>query len=186
MTVEQAVADKGWKMKKLPTIVFLYDPADKSHLKSLAKVSSDKTFISASHYFNLFRVDVRTIEDKKMRRKLKEPTFVIFKANGKKVASVKKAMSIKPLQKSLSRVFEADFGKPLTNATAAMGAVLARKAWVEDEIRRHETVLFDPVTGKLQQNIKKAIADYKKELKDLDMHKSILTRLASGALVASK
>jgi len=189
MTIEQAVASRGkaagWKMKRLPTIVLVYDPSNKNHMKSLGKVSSDKTFVSASRYFNLFRVDVRTIQDKKVRRRLKEATFIMFQADGTKVASVKKPMSVKPMTKSLDKVFVADFGKSLKTAAASMGAVLARKAWVEDEIRRHETVLFDPITGKLQQNIRAAIANYKKELKDLAVHEAILTRLQAGSIVSN-
>jgi len=98
---------------------------------------------------------------------------------------VKKPMSVKPMTKSLDKVFVADFGKSLKTAAASMGAVLARKAWVEDEIRRHETVLFDPITGKLQQNIRAAIANYKKELKDLAVHEAILTRLQAGSIVSN-
>lgn len=187
MTIEQAVAARdaknGWKMKQLPTIVFVYDPSKKDHMKSLAKVSGDKKFISASRYFNLFRVDVRTIKDKKTRKGLGQPTFMVFKANGDKVASVAKATSFKPFTKSFGKVFESDFAKSLDSAVASMGAVIARRAWAEDEIRRHETVLFDPVTGKVQQNIKLAIAKYKKELRNLKLHESILVRLQRGALV---
>lgn len=188
MTIDQAVAargaKKGWKLKELPTIVFVYDPSKKNHMKSLSKVSGDKKFISASHYFNLFRVDVRTIQDKKIRKGLKDATFMVFKANGKKVATLKKAMSFKPFKKPFTKLFESDFNKPLDSALSSMGAVLARRAWVEDEIRRHETVLFDPVTGKVQQNIKDRIAEYKKELKNLKLHEEILVRLQRGALAS--
>ena len=185
LTVEESVASRdaknSWKMKPLPTIVFVYDPSDKGDLKTLAKVSGDKKFISASHYFNLFRVDVRTIKNPKVRKSLKQATFMVFNANGEKVAAVTKASSFKPFTRSFQKVFDADFAKPLDGAVTSMGAVIARRAWVDDEIRRHETVLVDPVTGKIQQNIKAAIAAYKKERKSLDLQEAILVRLQRGA-----
>ena len=185
LTVEESVASRdaksGWKMKSLPTIVFVYDPSDKGDMKSLAKVSSDKKFISASHYFNLFRVDVRTIKNPKVRKSLKQATFMVFNANGEKVAAVTKPSSFKSFTRPFRKVFDSDFAKPLDGAVTSMGAVIARRAWVDDEIRRHETVLVDPVTGKIQQNIKAAIAAYKKERKSLDLHEAILVRLQRGA-----
>ncbi len=187
MTIEEAVTHgRGWKKDELPTIVFVYDPSSKAHMKSLTKVSQDARFVSASHYFNLFRVDARTIKDRRLKRKVKEPTFFLFRANGASAGVVKKAMSYKQLQRPVSGIFQEDFAKSEEEALASMSAVLARRSWVEDEIRRYETVLFDPVTGKLQPGVKDRIAKYKEELKDLRKHEKMLTRLRSGALVASR
>ena len=188
MALEQAIKNrKAWKIKDRPTIVLLYDPSKKDHMKSLSKVSKDRSFVSASHYFNLLRIDVRTINDRKVRKGIgKDAMYVLFQANGDRVAAVKKPMSGKPFTKHFDKIMLSDFGKSRQKCIASMGAVLAREAWVEDEIKRHETVLIDPLSGKVQENIKKAIADYRKELKDLKLHQDILVRLRQGALTASR
>ncbi|MSR74816.1 MAG: hypothetical protein EXS14_05015 [Planctomycetes bacterium] len=157
-----AGGEQAWKLRALPSLVLVYDPTSKPHMKCVLDLEKSRDFAVASHFFNLVRVDVRTVVVAEHKADLGEGVQVlVYDAAGLRTKTVSDPKSAEALLKVMEPIFISDFGRRMDSAVAGMGAVLARKVWVEDEIRRHETVVICPDCGKKQVSI----ADKLKELR---------------------
>jgi hypothetical protein len=175
----------AWKLKPLPTIVLVYDPSKKDHIKAAFDAENNKEFKIAASYFNLVRIDSRTITNKRSVAELGGvPTFYIYRATAERVAVVKAPEDGQVLVKALDPVFEQDFGVPASNAISAMGTVLARKSWIDDEIRRHEAVVICPDCGKKNITVQERLAELRKELGELKAREGQFATVRPGVLVS--
>jgi hypothetical protein len=185
LTMDEAVARGGWAKRKLPTLVFVYDPSEKNDMAALQAISADSDFVAASHFFNLVRLDRRSVKDKDLAKSLGEDHgFVSYRANGTRIGDAKKARTAKDVLKIMSPAFEKDFVTSMDSSVALMRAVLARRAFLEDEIKRHEAVVICPVTGITQHDVKEELVGFRKELGDLKIHEERLTTLSREAFAA--
>lgn len=190
LTLDEAVKGLGgahaWKLQKRPTIVLAYDPSQPAHMKIVGAVEKNADLKVAARYFNLLRIDVRMVTGKKsLPDPTKDVTFYVYRANGTRVASVKSPTDVTALLKAIEPVFISDYENPASNAIAAMGAILARRTFVADEITRHELVVICPDCGKRNITVADRLAELRKEDQDLTARMDQLVKVRSGALVAS-
>jgi len=177
MSIEDAVSSRGgWRKENptLPTIVCVYDPSSSVHMTDLLKVSEDRKFVSAARYFHLVRVDVRSIRDDGRWGGLKRAAFLVFGRDGKPAGIVRVAEGYRAFRAPFERVFRADFRRSADQAVRDMGAVLARRAWVEAEIEQQAGMLCDPISGELRPRVRDRIAVRKAELRSLKQHEAKL------------
>ena len=97
---------------------------------------------------------------------------------------MKKARTAKEVLKVMAPAFDQDFAQDMDSSISMMRAVLARRAFIEDEIKRYEAVVICPVTGVTQHNVKDSLVGFRKELGDLKIHEERLTRVVPEALAA--
>lgn len=190
LTLDEAVKGQGganaWKLLKRPTLVMAYDPSQPAHLKTAGAIEKDADLKVAAGYFNLKRIDVRSVTGKKsLPEPGKDIVFYVYRANGERVATVKAPTDIKEVMKAIEPVFVSDYENPASNAIKEMGALVARRAWVADEIKRHETVVICPDCGKRNITVADRLVELRKEDKDLVAKMDLLAKVRPGALVAS-
>ncbi len=188
LSVDDAIRGKGgagaWKLKKRPTIVFVYDPSEREHAKAAHDVEAFHDMKVAANYFNLVRLDVRTIEDKALLAEAaNKPLFLLYGSSGERVSAVKAPKDAgRDVYKAVSPLLEAEYGMSAGEAVAKMGVILARQAWVKDEIKRHEAVVICPDCGKKNDSVCTSLEGLRKELKDLEANKEASARVKDGAV----
>lgn len=173
LDVGRAVRGEGgesaWKLEKRPTIVTIYDPSSKQHIGNLANLETDPRFVAGSRFFNLVRVDVRSIRNKKIARKYKKgPHYLVYSAGGSLVKHLKRPPAANKLVAVVEKVIAKEFRRKPTEAINTIGRITARKGWVEDRIAANAKVVVCPDCGKKNEKAAATLAELKKELAQLE------------------
>lgn len=180
-----AGGEQAWKLKSLPSLVLVYDPTSKTHMKSVLDLEKNRDFAVATHFFNLVRVDVRSIGLDEHKKEMGETVQVlVYDSKGLRTKTLADPKSAEVLLKAMEPIFISDFGRRMETAIAGMGTVLARKAWVEDEIKRHETVVICPDCGKKQITVADRLKELRTEAtsvqRTLDEHRRVQVKEAAA------
>lgn len=150
-------SDGGWDRDHVPSLVLVYDPSDKKHLKAIYGLERDARFNAAAWVFNCFKVDARQLDKRKRQLRLS-----VFEKDGQLV----KEFGQKDLRKAL-RAMEAaykvatkrDLPKVIPHLQRNVGGIAYCKekiAWLEERIVCHDC-------GKAHET-PETIAKFKKDM----------------------
>jgi hypothetical protein len=172
--IDDAVLGMGgadaWPLEDKPTLVFLYDPSRPEDLASAVRLDEDRDFCAAAAYFNLRRLDVRTIKSKKILKDYRTGgVIVVYDASGTRHSVLKGGAELYPraILKALEPVIRKDFGRPGSVAIAQMESVRARKVMLTNQLRAQEGKLFDAGTGERDQDVSDRVNRIRRELRKL-------------------
>lgn len=187
LSLDDAVAGQGgssaWKLEKMPTLVAVYDPSKRAHMRVMGDLDKDRDFKAASPFFNLERIDVRTVKDDAFKKSYsKDVTLVVYRANGERAGEVTMSTrrSVDSLMKIFDEVFSQDHGMDRVDAVSQMGRILAREAWVKDAVKRYEAVVICPDCGAPREEHQTELRKFQKELRELKASKDGLTKVRAG------
>lgn len=171
-SIDEAVkgfgGDSAWALEDKPTLVMVYDPSRSDDMIFITNLDDDRSFVAASYYFNLIRVDVRSITDDEKKKKLKKGhQLLVYDAAGKRTNVIKGKASPNSVVKKLQKRIEADYGRSGRLAISEMESVLARKAVLKSQLKIQEGKLIDPETGRTNQRAEDRIRLFRRELKGL-------------------
>ncbi|MAG58298.1 MAG: hypothetical protein CMJ83_18585 [Planctomycetes bacterium] len=158
--------DKSWSLQSKPTLVFVYNAGNKNDMTIVGKLDETPGFVAASYFFNLIRVDVRTITNADLKKKYKKgASILVYKANGERVTTLRGNLNPNGVVRSLKPVIEADYGRPGSGAIAQMESVLARKAMLKKQLKMQEAKLIDPATGQINKTVSDRVTRIRRELR---------------------
>ena len=87
LPVEQGItktqAEGGWKRVNELAMLLVWDPGSKTHRDAVAAMESDARFLGASHLFDCFRVDARSLKNPG-----KQPRLMVFNKSRELVGSL--------------------------------------------------------------------------------------------------
>lgn len=181
--VDEAVANakEGWKLADRPTMVLVYDPSQRTHVVAMGRAEDDASFVSAARFFNLVRVDVRTIRrSEEAGRYAGEAVFLVYDADGKRQARVETPRHGGELVEVMKPVIEQDYGTSASALMAKMGTLISRKAALERRMEKHQRNLFDPATGKRRPEVAAEVKKIEAEIKKLDAAQKKLLERSEG------
>lgn len=160
--------DSSWKLKDRPTLIMVYDPSSKKDINLAGLVEQNTDFVAASKFFNLLRIDRRSIQDKKLAKKFKkEARFLLYTAKGVPAGSVRDNGTARKLIAAMKPIISKDYGTKASKAIANMATVLSRKAWIKETIRINEHNVICADCGKKDERVTGRLVKLRQALVDL-------------------
>jgi hypothetical protein len=151
--LRRPATEGGLVRESKPTVVFLYDAGNKSHVEALRALDTDGRLRTASAFFNLFRIDA--VVD--AREAPAEPVIAVYTAAGEPVGETRG-------DKRLGRVYElmetafAKQGGDLGAEAAKIDAAVKTRAHAEWRLRTVEAGVVCPDCGELRHDLLEEIA----------------------------
>lgn len=178
-SIDQAVrglgGDSAWALENRPTMVMLYDPSSTPDMLFISALDDHPRFVAASYYFNLVRVDIRTIEDDDKKKKHKRgQRLVVYNTAGYRKSTIQGPVSAASVVKKLQAVIRDDYGRSGKEAIRDMEDVLARKAVLKNQLKLQEARLIDPRTGRRNQGVSDRLRRIRRELRAIDAERKAL------------
>jgi hypothetical protein len=140
--------DGGLSREPKPTLVLLYDPANKDHVAALEALDADARIRAAATCFNRFRIDAAV--DAKAAPA--SPTLAVYSAEGELVGEA-------AADKRLGRAYElmesafAKTGGDLAAAAARADAAVKYRAYAEWRMKAIEVGVVCPDCGELRHDL---------------------------------
>jgi len=158
--LEAPAVQGGWKKKDRPSLVVVWNPRSEDHRKLLEMLRADDRFNTATHLFNCYRIDSRSLRDADPR------TIYLsaFRKGGRHVGYVSGKRKLKGEFDLLERTWALDHdGARLTKALPPVRAALKQVARADYQIERLEKLIVCPHCGERRDDIQKQIARLRKQ-----------------------
>lgn len=171
LTLEEAVKSRAsvgpWRLDGRPVLILVYDPARREQVALQVNLEQQPSFVAASRFFNLIRVDIKSVENRKTKKRFRKlPAFLVFDGNGSGGGTLAgdRANDVLVIMKpAIARNYRQTASKLL----ARMTNVLARQAAVKAAIAALDNRASCPRCGVLHDKAKERRLLFKKELKGL-------------------
>ncbi|MAG32923.1 MAG: hypothetical protein CL908_18760 [Deltaproteobacteria bacterium] len=157
----------GWSRDTKPSIVVVYDPSKKNHIKAIGALESDNRFKAATRLFNCFKVDARAVS-KKPRESVELRAYL---PDGTLVGSVAGTRRLPRAWNLVADAFEKTHKQPLSRIVPWMERMLGTHAYIQNMIDHHQKKLIcdhcggtNTLTIKVVHDLKKRRDDYAEKL----------------------
>lgn len=166
-----------WKLRDRPTLVMVYDPSSKNDIAVVGQIDERPNFVAAAQFFNLVRVDRRSIQNKQTLEPFRKGIrFLLYHADGTPAGMVKDRGSSRKLLAGMSSVIRRDYGRNGKKLIKEMLTNTSRMAWVKKTIELNEPHLVCSCCGEKDKRVRKTIVTLHRALEDLKTKKRSLLR----------
>jgi len=148
----------------------IYNPRLRRDTMTSLNLDQDPRFIAASRYCDLRKVDVKTINNKKVAREYQPGgTLLLFCSQRHRMISLHgPKLSAAAVLPFLIDLIEHEFGTSGHEAIARMQVILARRAELKAQATAQERKLFSARTGKIDRKVAKRLRGIQQELETLE------------------
>lgn len=153
--LDASLRDGGWGRSGRPSLVMLYDPSRKAHQNAIDALDKDTRVRAASHLFNCFRVDARSVGAKEA-----DVVLRAYDASGGLVVQVKGARATKvfdALRATWKRCGKSDLSKVLPRVDAIVSGI----AWCDHHMLWMETKIICPDCGHEREDVVETLGQMK-------------------------
>jgi len=157
--LKMSPGEGGWVRDDSPSLVLTYDPSVKGGMKALRSLEDDARFLNASHLFNCFRIDSRSLPAGS-----KGASLSVFRRDGTLVGAVNGDGRLRGGYALLRKSFDEKTGGNLDRSLPHVQQALQAIAQAEYSLQSLGRNAVDPASGKVRSAAVKTMKSIARKL----------------------